>query len=92
MFKGIHYIDFLGLIGSGLILFSFYRNSIGRWTGKSLWYELDNLAGAILMSLYALSKGAYISIFMNGVWAIVAFRGISSIAERKVRRRLKKRR
>jgi hypothetical protein len=85
-------IDMFGVIGGLLFLFAFYRTSIGRWTGKSLWYELDNLAGATCMSIYALSKGAYISIVLNVVWAIVAFNGLTSIAERKVRRRLKKRR
>jgi hypothetical protein len=77
------WIDLLGIVGGLLFLFAFYRTSIGRWTGKSLWYELDNLAGAILMSIYALSKGAYVNIALNVVWAIVAFRGLTSIAERR---------
>ena len=85
--------DYVGIIGASLILFSFYRTSIGKWTGKSLWYELDNLLGATCMSIYAVSKGAYVSILLNTVWAIVALRGLTSLAERRRKKllRLRKR-
>jgi lipid-A-disaccharide synthase-like uncharacterized protein len=73
----------IGLTGALLFLFAFYRTSIGRWTGKSLWYELDNLLGAVLMTIYALQKAAYINILLNVVWGIVAIRGLSSIGERR---------
>lgn len=75
--------EVIGAIGASLLLFSFYRTSIGKWSGKSLWFELDNLVAAICMTTYAISKQAYISIILNIVWAIVAIRGISSIAERR---------
>ncbi len=77
--------DFIGIIGASLIVFSFYRTSIGKWTGKSLWYELDNLLGATCMSIYAISKGAYVSILLNSVWAFVALRGLTSLAERRTK-------
>ena len=75
--------DLIGIIGGLLFLFGFYRTSIGKWTGKSIWYELDNLAGALLMSVYAFHKQAYISIFLNVVWALVAFKGVTAYAERR---------
>ena len=80
------FIDWIGLIGGLCFLSAFWRTSIGKWTGKSLWYELDNLAGAALMSIYAYEKTAYISVALNVVWAIVAFRGVTSWAERRVQR------
>jgi hypothetical protein len=80
----------LGIVGAALILFGFYRTSIGKWTGKSLWYELDNFFGAIFIGFYQLHHKAIISVVINIIWAIVAFRGISSYAERRLNHRTKK--
>jgi hypothetical protein len=82
-----HVIDIVGVLGCLLVLFAFYRTSIGRWTGKSLWYELDNLLGAVCLIIYSYEKAAYVNIILNLVWAVVAFRGVTSIAERRADRR-----
>jgi len=74
---------FLGLAGGSLIIFGFYRISVGKWTGKSFWYELDNLFGALLILIYQLHYRVYISVVLNVIWAIVAFRGIVSYRERR---------
>jgi lipid-A-disaccharide synthase-like uncharacterized protein len=73
----------LGIIGGILILFGFYRISIGRWTGKTFWYEMDNLLGSILILIYQIHYRVYVSVILNVIWAIVAIRGLSSYAERK---------
>jgi len=77
----------IGVVGALLILFGFYRISIGKWTGKSLWYELDNLFGAIFILIYQLHFKVYISVVLNIIWAIVAFRGVVSYRDRRLRRR-----
>jgi hypothetical protein len=76
------FYDIFGICGALLILFGFYRTSIGRWTGKSFWYELDNVAGASMLVVYQLHLHAYISAVLNVTWGIVAFRGLSSFAQR----------
>lgn len=76
-------INAIGIAGAGLILLGFYRTSIGKWSGKSLWYELDNLVGASLLIIYQLSVGAYVSVSLNIIWAIVAIKGATSIAQRR---------
>ena len=81
-----HVIDYIGLLGGLFFLFGFWRTSIGQWKGTSFWFEFDNLVGALLMSFYAYSKGAYVSIALNIVWGIVALRGVSSYAERSMRK------
>lgn len=78
-----------GIAGASCILLGFYRTSIGKWTGRSLWYEVDNLLGASLLIIYQLSIGAYVTLVLNIVWVIVAFVGITSIVER--RRKTRKR-
>jgi hypothetical protein len=76
-----------GIAGASCILFGFYRTSIGKWTGKSFLYELDNLFGAILLIIYQLSIGAYVTLLLNVIWAVVAFVGVTSIAQRRAKSR-----
>ncbi len=83
-------LEVLGALGAAMILFGFYRTSIGRWTNKSLLYELDNLLGAGFLMVYNLSRHANISVVLDIVWIFVAFRGITSIAERRRRTRKRK--
>lgn len=75
-------IDFVGALGACLVLFGFYRTSIGQWKNKSFWYELDNFVGAILLVFYQVHTGAYISVVVNIIWAVVAIRGLTPFAER----------
>jgi hypothetical protein len=71
-----------GIIGSLLILFGFYRISTNKWTGKSFWYELDNLIGALLVFIYQAHHHTYITATLNVIWVIVALRGITSYKQR----------
>jgi len=86
--------NIVGACGALFILFGFYRVSIGRWTSKSLWYELDNLVGPLLLIAYQLHHRTYIGAVLNIVWAWVAFRGLRPFAERYKfgRKHVKKRR
>lgn len=74
--------NIIGTVGSLLVLFGFYRTSVGRWTNKSPLYELDNVVGSILIIAYQVRLHAYISVTVNIIWAAVAFMGISSFTER----------
>lgn len=76
------FYNIIGTAGACLILLGFYRTSIGKWKNKSFWYELDNTVGAILLIIYQFHLRAYISVILNVIWAIVAFRGLVSFAER----------
>lgn len=77
----LDFYDFVGLAGAFLILFGLYRTTIGTWTNKSFWYELDHLAGASLLVVYLVHTRAYIGIVINLAYALVAFIGLSSLAE-----------
>lgn len=83
-------IDIVGAVGASLILFGFYRTSIGRWKNKSFWYEIDNFVGAILLIFYQIHTKSYISVVLNIIWATVAFRGLTSFGERYEKAFLKK--
>lgn len=77
------FLNAIGIIGCLLILLGFYRTSVGQWSGKSLWFELDNFIGASLLIIYSLDKHAYVNVVLNIVWAIVAIKGLSSINDRR---------
>lgn len=86
----ISLVDLIGIVGAALIIFGFLRISLGMWTSKSLWYEIDNLAGATLMGLHELLIGAYIPMVLSVMWAIVAIKGLTSFADRKDEKQLKR--
>lgn len=75
--------NLVGILGAILILLGFYRTSIGQWQTKSVIYELDNLVGATLLVAYQLHHHAYITVVVNVIWAVIAFRGLASYAERR---------
>lgn len=74
--------NIIGIAGSLLILLGFYRVSIGKWTGKSFLYELDNFAGALLVTIYQLHHSTYISAVLNIIWVVVALKGMTSYRQR----------
>ena len=73
----------IGIIGAVLVLFGFYRTSIGKWTGKSRLYELDNLVGASLITIYQWHYKVYVTVVVNIIWAIVALHGLTSYKQRR---------
>lgn len=86
----ISLVDMIGIAGAALIIFGFFRINLGIWTSKSLWYEIDNLAGASLMAVHELLIGAYIPLVLSLMWAIVAIKGLTSFAERSDEKKLQK--
>lgn len=87
----LSFIDSIGLVGAVLVLFGFYRTSVGKWTGKSILYELDNLIGSVLMLIYQYHYHTYITMVINIIWAIVAIRGLDSAWVRQQNKPTKKR-
>lgn len=81
---------YAGMLGVTLLLFGFWRTSIGRWTNKSPMYELDTVAGASLVIAYQLHVHAYITLPINIVLVIISFRGLTSYAERSRERKARK--
>lgn len=80
----------VGLVGMVLILFSIYRTAIGKWTHHSILYELDHAVGSLLLIVYLYHERAYIGIVIHTAYFLVSFKGISSYAERRVKKRKKK--
>lgn len=79
--------ELVGIAGGVLILIAFVQVTNGFWNGKSFWYEVCNLVGAVLLGWYAYEKQAYTSIVLNLIWGTVALYAINHALQRhKVRR------
>lgn len=76
------FYNVIGVAGAVLILLGYYRTNIGKWKNKSLVYELDNLFGACFLIIYQVHYHAYISVMVNIIWAVIAFTGLTSFAQR----------
>ena len=72
----------IGILGSLLLLFGFYRVGIGRWTNQSFWYEFDNVFGAVLIIIYQVKYHAFVSAIVNFIWGGVALWGLVIFAKR----------
>lgn len=66
----------LGILGAILLLFGFYRVNSGKWTNKSLWYELDNIIGAAMLMIYQIHYHAYVTVVVNAIWGLIAVWGV----------------
>ena len=86
------FFNALGIIGSILLLFGFYRANSGRWNNKSFWYEIDNVLGAILIIIYQIHYHAYVSVVVNLIWGGVAAIGLTVFFRRMHYHRHKRRR
>jgi len=69
-------IEVIGLGGMAIILVAFIMNELGRWTAESFAYDMANLVGGLLLSIYAFYIGSLPFLFLNIVWAIVAARDV----------------
>jgi len=82
------FIEGVGILGAALLLVAYFMATTKRWQTHSLKYQLSNLAAAVLLVSYNVTKLAYVNIAINCVWAGVALVGIVYIGEH--RRRQKK--
>lgn len=78
--------DIFGVVGGVLFLAFFWRTSIKKERGRTIWSEIDIFLAAVCLSVYSYYKGAYITIVLNLVWVYIAFRGVTSYVERRITR------
>lgn len=84
-------LEIIGILGGLLFLLGFLQVATNRWNGRSFWYEICNLIGALLLGFYSFQKNAYTNIVLNLIWGTVAMYSIKNIFERHKIRKSKKR-
>jgi hypothetical protein len=80
-------LEIIGLLGALCFLAGFVQVSLGKWNGKSFWFEFLNVFGALLLGYYSFHKHAYTNIMLNVVWGGVALFGIFHITKRHKHRK-----
>lgn len=88
----LHWFDFVGFAGIGLILLAYALLQADRWNSRSVGYLLANLAGSLLLLASILGSPApvaevlaptlmqfaWIAISLFGLWRGVAERATAS--------------
>ncbi len=72
-----------GTIGFILILGAYWLVSSGRTTGVAPRYQAMNLAGALVLVVYSAVLGAWVSVALNLVWALIALHGLRALLARR---------
>jgi len=85
-------LELVGIAGGLCFLTGFILVSVGKWNGRSFWYEACNLLGAALLGYYSFAKSAYTKIVLNIVWGTVALYSIQHIFKRHAVRAQNKKR
>lgn len=80
-------IEIIGIIGGLFYLTAYIEVALGKWNGKSFWYEINNIMGAVFLSFYSMYKYAYTSVILNFIWGAVALYGIRHIIIRHTYRK-----
>jgi hypothetical protein len=82
------WIDTVGWIGAGCVLFAYLMVSIRKWEGDSPRYQGFNLMGGLCLIANTLYFGAYPSSLVNLVWVGIAVfslaRGFSGKRKRSI--------
>ena len=81
-------LTIIGILGMVLILLAFFMNQTHRWKDTDLIYDTTNLAGGILLMVYAIMLKSWPFLILNAVWSLVSARDIY-LDLRKVKKRRK---
>lgn len=66
------WIEIIGWIGGFEVLFAYFLISSGKVNSTSMFFQLLNLTGSILLIINTYAKEAYPSTFVNVVWVGIA--------------------
>lgn len=73
----------IGTLGALFILVAFILNQTHKWKDNELRYDLTNLAGSILLVVYAYLLKSYPFLVLNFVWLVVSLRDVVNDVKRK---------
>ncbi|HYF70591.1 MAG TPA: hypothetical protein VD884_20790 [Ohtaekwangia sp.] len=76
-------LELLGWTGSLLVLTAYGLNSYQKIKSDSTLFYTINIAGGILLTVYAYYKDASANIFINLVWIAIALPGLVKVLTRK---------
>lgn len=69
-------LESLGWLGAVMVLGGYALLAMKKLAANSYAYHGINILGGLLLGVYALWKGAWASILVNGVWVLI---GIAAV-------------
>lgn len=69
-------LTLIGIVGMVLILLAFFMNQTHRWKDDDLIYDITNLAGGILLAIYAVLLNSWPFLILNCIWSLVSARDV----------------
>lgn len=70
------WMDSAGWLGAALFLVSYALLVSGKWKSDQKRYHLANLFGAVLVCLNTWYDSSFPSVFVNGIWGMIAVYGM----------------
>ncbi|WP_439487443.1 CBU_0592 family membrane protein [Algoriphagus sp.] len=70
------WMDSAGWLGATLFLVSYALLVAGKWKPDQKRYHLANLFGAVLVCLNTWYDSSFPSVFVNGIWGMIAVYGM----------------
>jgi hypothetical protein len=62
----------IGLVGALIILGCFIANELNAFDRHSVWYNLGNIVGSLILIEYSYLLASWPFLILNIVWALVA--------------------
>jgi hypothetical protein len=76
-------MDIIGWLGAATVIVAYGLNSYQKIKSDSYPFQIANLAGGILLIIYAFYKKADANVFINIVWVIIAISSLFKLARKK---------
>jgi hypothetical protein len=70
------FFEFLGWIGTFLILYAFYKNNEKKSKISKKKYLYLNILGSFLISFNVIEKGAYPALFLQIAWISISLKSL----------------
>ena len=67
-------LEILGLLGTSMILIAYLGLQVQYFTHDNIYYDLINLFGALILTVYAYLSGTIPFIILNVIWSLVAIK------------------
>ncbi len=72
-----------GSLGMIMVLSAFWLVSTRRVSAQSGTYQLLNLAGSAVLTIYSLLLGAWASMALNLIWGLIALNALREIVQQR---------
>jgi hypothetical protein len=72
------FLEFLGWVGTFLIIYAYYKNSIKKSKLSKKTYLYLNIFGSMLIALNVLEKGAYPALVLQVLWVLISLKALNS--------------